>query len=161
MRRDTQRQRVYDAESRWRYAMRMEGIKYRQFKDAGQAHAYMKRVLKAPVASQPEELRALLAPFTNGSRLPSVERARKWSTTSWARPMEIVLSSMGMQEATLLHELTHVLDLHVEGRYRRASHGPTYCRTMLALVDWRMGEEAGDLLRREYAYREVERAGHW
>lgn len=145
--RDSQRQKVYDAEARWE----AEGFLGRRFTTIAEiqkyvdgllASAYIQRHYGDVIRRQVLRVRVL-----DG-------RGRR---TACARPgvNELCFPIWSRTESTVLHEVAHLL---VNWKYERADaawHGHQFAACMVELVNNRMGKAAGRALVARYKAKRV------
>lgn len=91
------------------------------------------------------EVRAYLADLTGtdwwidryGEQLATIGadtlRSQKWAGTASRGRLAVNIARQGRNEATVLHEVAHLITSEEEG------HGPVFCHTLLVLVRERMG----------------------
>jgi hypothetical protein len=134
--RDSQRQRVYDAEYAWKQRMNFP------FLSKSQARARIRAIMRSKWWAEhtPEWRAKLEIKFIRGF-------------TSRGHHAFIKLTNGGQNEKTILHELCHVAIQRIQSyrsRWDQAPHGWMYATMMISLVSRFHGVEAANLLKQEY-----------
>lgn len=140
---DSERQKTYEAE----WAMQSQ-VAIKQFKTIEDAQKRAKAIYKTAKWQKVWSLEK------NTSRKPQTPyitaklRSSGRGTAGWATGSMVVLDQYcGLDEYTLLHELTHCLG-HMH-------HGRSFRRCLLELVGSFMGREAKDILKGEFKKRKL------
>jgi len=131
-RRDTQRSRVYAAEQA-------------AFRDA-QLLPIRGHLALQDLVDEITGERWWLSTFPQAPRHVTARFRRGGGATAWVFNNTITIGRQALMSWVILHELAHLA--YGARTVGRASHGPSFCRAYLALVEHYLGEEAVAKLRR-------------
>lgn len=134
--RDSQRQKVYDAEK----VIRRQG---RSFSSIEEMQTYCDRLTGSAWFSRRWSVTKIV-----------VQRGRE-GTSAWANAMRRIINmpTWAWTEDVVLHEISHILTERKYGKV--AAHGREFARTYLELVRHQMGKEHGDRLRDSFRQHKV------
>lgn len=135
---DSQKQKLYNAENRFRRAWRN---KYKEFRSLDEAQRYADKFLKSAWCVR------------RWGEQDDVTITAKAGNTCVASKLfrTISLCSWGMDEVVLLHELSHIVHPNGAGM----GHGRYFCRTFLETIGHKLGPKAKKALRAEYIRKHV------
>lgn len=133
--RDSQRQKLYDAESFFRNHS-WDG-KYEEWETLAEAQAYADKFLKSAwVERRWGKQEAITVELINGGDA----YVRKW------KKKIVLLEAWGLNEVVLLHELCHIVHPYGTG----VAHGRYFARSFLEAIGHKLGPDAKKALRKEY-----------
>ena len=140
---DSERQKTYEAE--WAF---QAVVNTKEFKDIAEAKARAKAIYKTAKWQKAWELEKDTTQSAKKPTIVAKQRSSGRGTAGWATGNMVVLDEYcGLNEYTLLHELTHCLG-HMH-------HGRSFRRCLLELVGAFMGTHAKKVLKGEFKKRKL------
>lgn len=149
--RDSQRQKVYDAERYLRNHCKNEGLRSQinrntEFSSIKEIERYIDKLLKS----------AWFIRRWGKRENPTIVEIQGHTATAWSAQNKIDLPRWGWNKVVVLHELAHIVHMFGSG----TSHGRYFCRTLLELIEHELGLEARRFLKKRYTTTRVKSTPH-